>query len=616
MARMNEAGDTLAKHSFKGMSISSDLAVAFDTVRFREYRLMTVPKKDIGTTANEIRQWRGECRKNIELYEKLAGKAGDSKPLKDFEAIFANYESLSDRLIDAVKNGRDNEAKELMLKGMTKGARDGRAELAKLRDFNLKQGTRNGAQISTTYRAAQGSVLTVCFLAIALGGAFGFVLSRYITYSIKQLVAGLESLQSACVKHLEVAMNALARGDLTHRISTAANPVDLSGKDEFGRLGSTFNALLDQTKSTVDAYADSQRNLSNLVRQVVEVAALVEAAATTLSSTAEEVESSATQVGSTIRQISSSTAQVAAGATEVATGSESQSRSLANTQEGIQYLVGSVKEVATQAQEASTAAKGADGAADDGMRAVTVVLDGMNSVRAKVAESANVIDKLGESSERIGTIIQTITDIAEQTNLLALNAAIEAARAGEAGRGFAVVADEVRKLAERSGRATHEIGVIIEEIQSHTGLAVTAMKAGSDEVERQADTAENLRTSFKQIQSVVQDAATRVEKIQSETGSMTGQADEVAKSVGEIAAVVEEASAAAAELSASADEVSSAVDGVSGEALRQTAAAEELVASAQELRNLARKLSETVGSFVIEESESGKSSSYLLQHAA
>jgi methyl-accepting chemotaxis protein len=221
----------------------------------------------------------------------------------------------------------------------------------------------------------------------------------------------------------------------------------------------------------------------------------------------------------------------------------------------------------------------------------------MQRIRSTVAESARVIDGLGESSRQIGTIVQTIDAIAEQTNLLALNAAIEAARAGEAGRGFAVVADEVRKLAERSGAATREIGALIAEVQARTGEAVAAMEGGTREVETGAALAEEAGSALAQIQQAVATVTEGVQGIFAAASEMSSTSEQVSRSIQEVAAVVEETSAAAQEMSASAEEVSASVQTVAATTEQQTASLRGLVTSAEQMSGIAADLEAAVSRF-------------------
>ena len=170
-------------------------------------------------------------------------------------------------------------------------------------------------------------------------------------------------------------------------------------------------------------------------------------------------------------------------ADEMTAGATQQDQEITNTSSAVEELTVSMKQVSNNAEASAEAARRALDAAEQGNRAVRDTLEGMQRIRASVQATAKKIKSLGDRSLEISEIINVINDITEQTNLLALNAAIEAARAGEAGRGFAVVADEVRKLAEHSRSATKDIAALIKAIQAETNEAVVVMEEGTKEVE-------------------------------------------------------------------------------------------------------------------------------------
>jgi twitching motility protein PilJ len=211
--------------------------------------------------------------------------------------------------------------------------------------------------------------------------------------------------------------------------------------------------------------------------------------------------------------VSTSANEILVASEEMASGASQQDQEITNTSSAVEQLTVSMKQVSNNAEASAEAARRALDAAEQGNRAVRDTLEGMQRIRASVQATAKKIKSLGDRSLEISEIINVINDITEQTNLLALNAAIEAARAGEAGRGFAVVADEVRKLAEHSRNATKDIAALIKAIQAETNEAVVVMEEGTKEVEVGARLADQAGKALEAISSVVRQSAELVQEI-------------------------------------------------------------------------------------------------------
>src|SRR5579859_2751315 len=211
--------------------------------------------------------------------------------------------------------------------------------------------------------------------------------------------------------------------------------------------------------------------------------------------------------------VSSSANEILLSSEDMASGAVQQDQEITNTSSAVEELTVSMKQVSNNAEASAEAARRALDAAEQGNRSVRDTLEGMQRIRSSVQATAKKIKSLGDRSLEISEIINVINDITEQTNLLALNAAIEAARAGEAGRGFAVVADEVRKLAEHSRSATKDIAALIKAIQAETNEAVVVMEDGTKEVEGGAQLADQAGRALDAISSVVRQSAELVQEI-------------------------------------------------------------------------------------------------------
>ncbi len=207
-------------------------------------------------------------------------------------------------------------------------------------------------------------------------------------------------------------------------------------------------------------------------------------------------------INSTADQVSQSSEQTQLKAVELAEASELQAQEIAGVSAAISDMVLSIDQVSNNATESATVAERSVAIAYNGVEVVQRSIEGMNVIRNQIQETSKRIKRLGESSQEIGDIVNLINDIADQTNVLALNAAIQASMAGEAGRGFAVVADEVQRLAERSAKATKQIETLVKTIQADTSEAVMSMESTTSEVVRGARLAKDAGEALEEVQSV------------------------------------------------------------------------------------------------------------------
>jgi twitching motility protein PilJ len=256
--------------------------------------------------------------------------------------------------------------------------------------------------------------------------------------------------------------------------------------------------------------------------------------------TVEELRSLVGSVQSTATRVAQTTTQVEATSTELLATSTEQLREIRETGQSVLDMASRINEVSSQAQQSATVARQSLQAAESGLTAVQNAIGGMNAIRDQIQETSKRIKRLGESSQEIGEITELIADITEQTNVLALNAAIQAASAGEAGRGFSVVAEEVQRLAERSGDATRQIAALVKAIQTDTQDAVAAMERSTQGVVEGARLSDNAGTALSEIDRVSRQLAELIERISASTSKEADQANEVAGNIQHIFAVTEQ----------------------------------------------------------------------------
>ena len=256
--------------------------------------------------------------------------------------------------------------------------------------------------------------------------------------------------------------------------------------------------------------------------------------------TIEELRSLVSNVQNTASRVAQTTTDVDLTSTELLAASNEQLHEIRETGRSVVDMASRINDVSSQAQESAAVARQSLQAAETGLHAVQNAIGGMNSIRDQIQETSKRIKRLGESSQEIGEITELISDITEQTNVLALNAAIQAASAGEAGRGFSVVAEEVQRLAERSADATRQIAALVKAIQTDTQDAVAAMERSTQGVVEGAKLSDNAGTALTEIDQVSRRLSELIQQISTSTLREANLANVVAENIQHIFAVTEQ----------------------------------------------------------------------------
>ena len=347
------------------------------------------------------------------------------------------------------------------------------------------------------------------------------------------------------------AANKIAQGNLSEQ------PIAYSGNDELGDLLNAFKTM--------------EGNLRQLVRNVME--------------SAQRVATSSDILTDSTRQSAEASNQVAVSIESVAGGAEQQVSAVQSAVKAVEDMSASIQQVAVSTGSVASASDNATKVARAGGKAIETAISQIQSAEKTVADSTQAVSDLGDRSQEIGNIVDTISGIAGQTNLLALNAAIEAARAGEQGRGFAVVADEVRKLAEQSQEAAKQIAGIISGIQQETDKAVNSMQSGKKEVEAGAKLVADAGDAFREIISMVEQVSSQVGEIAIAAQRLASGSDLVINSVHDIENISRNTAGETQSVSAATEE--------------QSASMEEIFELSSNLAEMARNLETTVKRFTL-----------------
>ena len=523
----------------------------------------------------------------------------EKKLLSDFETGQAAYASNFQKAFQIMKSGselayRDADAS---VKGQDRPPTDAVDALSGALD---KRSHEEGSRLQASAETSVNIALGLLFLALVAAMAVALFLTRSLVGAVHAVAVAAEGLaegdveqevkvrsrdeigqmaesfrkMTQYVRGMAAVADAISKGDLAQKVTP---------RSEKDALGVAFERMIANLRETVSTVSSSAVALSDASQQLSAASGQAGAATQQIATTIQEVARGNQEQSGSVQETTASVEQLSRAIDQIAKGAQDQAKSIQKTSVAVGRLNGSIAQVAAASQEVSSAGEQAQGAAVSGAGSVEKTVRGMASIRESSTMVAAKIQELGSYSDQIGSIVETIDDIAEQTNLLALNAAIEAARAGEHGRGFAVVADEVRKLAERASRSTKEIAGLIGQIQNGTRDAVGAMDRGSKEVEAGSILAEEAGEALKNIMASVQAANEGVRRIAGAVQQMQTASEEVVNLVDSVSAVVEESTAATEQMAASSQQVSGAIEKVAAVSEETSASAEEVSASTQEM---------------------------------
>ncbi|CAH0345293.1 HAMP domain-containing methyl-accepting chemotaxis protein [Bacillus sp. CECT 9360] len=478
------------------------------------------------SNANDIEQ---DLKTTKTIYNKLNDDLTDKDQKEISKRVSTKFDALSNESSTALQSENQAEIKRQSLR--TKGVQND--------IYQLKQAITD--QYNQMQKDLQNQIngmvtFSVIALILLISGSllFSILLTKRIVGPIKQITESAEKI---------------AQGNL------AVENIQVSTKDEIFSLNEAFRQMTD--------------NLRRVIEQVSNSSGQVAASAEELMASADETMSGTEQITSSIQQVS--------------TGAEHQTRM---SKESVGYVEQStlgVNQIAKNASDVLKLSEATNQMTKQGSALVEETLQQMDSIHTSVEETDQALHQLNKRSDEIGSILKLIKDIADQTNLLALNAAIEAARAGEAGKGFAVVADEVRKLAEQTGQSVSKISVITSDIQADTVKSVESIDFVKDKVGTGLQLAQDTRQTFNVILESIEEVREHIKEITQISTQVSGEVVHVSSGMNEILKVAGSTSASASEVASSSEE--------------QLASMEEVNAAAASLSNLAEELQSAISSF-------------------
>ena len=440
MSKIRGAAEDITQSSVPSIRALEDFTQLTLRLRVLSYRLLTNREPDVQQKTLEAFELRNQQIRTAQgTYEKLIEGREERLAYDEYVRLLGQYHQIEERMKSLSRSNQIEELRTLLNTELLSNSEQVNAALARLLDLNNSMANATNQKAADQYDSAFDLVVALLVLATALTVLFAWLLTRSITLPIAQALDAAEHI---------------AEGNLTQSIK-------IDGDDEAGRLLRAMNKMQEKLRDTL-----------------------------------QRISGSATQLASAAEELNAVTDESARGLTQ-------QNNEIEQAATAVNEMTSAVEEVARNAVSTSEASKNATASAGDGRDLVQETVSAIERMSGDVQGTATLIGALAEESRDIGKVLDVIRGLADQTNLLALNAAIEAARAGEAGRGFAVVADEVRALAHRTQQSTSEIERMIGSIQAGTEQAVDSMRNSTERAESTLNIAKGAGMSLDTINSAI-----------------------------------------------------------------------------------------------------------------
>ena len=440
MSKIRGAGEDIASMSVPSIKSLDEFTQLTLRLRVLSYRLLVNREPDVQQKTFELFELRNQQIRDAQrVYEPLIDGPQERAAYDQYVQLLAQYRQLEDRMKTLSRNNQVDELRAMLNSELLSNSEAVNSALAKLLEINTQQIEVTDTRAGEQYSTSLNLVITLLVIASGLTLLFAWLLTNSITKPIANALSAAEEI---------------AEGNLTR-------PITVDGEDEAGRLLLAMSKMQDKLRDTL-----------------------------------QRISGSATQLASAAEELNSVTDESARGLTQ-------QNNEIEQAATAVNEMTSAVEEVARNAVSTSEASKNATTSAGDGRDLVQETVSAIERMSADVQSTATLIGELANESRDIGKVLDVIRGLADQTNLLALNAAIEAARAGEAGRGFAVVADEVRALAHRTQQSTSEIERMIGSIQSGTEHAVDSMRNSTERAESTLNIARGAGMSLDTINSAI-----------------------------------------------------------------------------------------------------------------